>query len=85
MVKSLIEHGVPVDIYGACGNLTCGNRFDNKTDAQDETCRKMASENYKFYIAFENSLCLDYVTEKYEYFYLIGLLTSLFDKLVLST
>ena len=64
VVKSLIEHGVPVDIYGACGNLTCGNRFDNKTDEQDEVCRKMASENYKFYLAFENSLCLDYVTEK---------------------
>jgi len=64
VVNKLIEHGISVDIYGGCGNLTCGNRYDNKTDAEDESCRKMASENYKFYIAFENSLCLDYVTEK---------------------
>ncbi len=65
VVEKLMEHGISVDVYGSCGNLTCGNRFDNKTDEQDEGCRKMAAENYKFYLAFENSLCLDYVTEKY--------------------
>lgn len=51
-VKELGRH-VPVDIYGKCGNLSCGDR-----------CLEMIRSDYKFYVAFENSFCTDYVTEK---------------------
>lgn len=68
-VKELIEYGVQTDVYGACGNLTCGiNNYHSgvyKTDESDEPCRQMVGETYKFYFAFENSVCVDYVTEKY--------------------
>ena len=45
-----------VDIYGACGNYSCTSR-------NPEKCLDMPSSNYKFYFAFENSICVDYVTE----------------------
>ena len=32
-------------------------------------CRAYLGQQYKFYLAFENSLCLDYVTEKFYYSY----------------
>ncbi|KAK4010384.1 hypothetical protein OUZ56_019528 [Daphnia magna] len=47
---------VPIDIYGACGSLKCGPEKGNECD--------MALKTYKFYIAAENSICPDYVTEK---------------------
>ncbi|GLV43736.1 alpha13-fucosyltransferase C [Carabus blaptoides fortunei] len=52
--RELQKH-IPVDIYGTCGNLKC-------TDAVQ--CYQMLNANYKFYLAFENSFCEDYVTEK---------------------
>ena len=47
---------MPIDIYGKCGNLTCDKVKDN--------CGKLLLQ-YKFYLAFENSLCMDYITEKF--------------------
>ena len=51
-LKKFIE----VDIYGHCGSLHCGRTNGN--------CFPYINATYKFYLAFENSICQDYVTEK---------------------
>ncbi|CAG0880199.1 unnamed protein product [Darwinula stevensoni] len=55
--KELAKH-IDVDIYGSCGTLKCPRRDEKK-------CFEMLSRNYKFYLAFENSNCVDYITEKF--------------------
>uniref|UniRef100_A0A914X2A6 Fucosyltransferase n=1 Tax=Plectus sambesii TaxID=2011161 RepID=A0A914X2A6_9BILA len=54
--KELSKH-ISVDIYGSCGSQSC--------DRLSDTCWKRLDEDYKFYLAFENSNCQDYVTEKF--------------------
>ena len=56
-VEKLKNYGIEIDIYGACGEKL-------NTDP-----RKMISEDYKFYLSFENSLCSDYITEKFFGYY----------------
>lgn len=54
--KWLGQH-VRIDTYGACGNLTC-------VPLRSEKCDKLL-DSYKFYVAAENAICPDYVTEKF--------------------
>ncbi|XP_058984902.1 glycoprotein 3-alpha-L-fucosyltransferase A [Musca domestica] len=49
---------IDVDIYGACGNYKCSRVNADK-------CFEMLDRDYKFYLAFENSNCRDYITEKF--------------------
>lgn len=51
---------IEVDIYGHCGTKQC-----QRSHADD--CLKMLKNEYKFYLSFENSICEDYVTEKFFY------------------
>lgn len=48
---------ITVHVYGACGNFSCGRE-------REEECFDMLKRQYKFYLAFENANCRDYITEK---------------------
>ena len=54
---------ISIDIYGGCGNLTCA-RNDEHWISEPECYVELATK-YKFYLSFENSICKDYVTEKF--------------------
>ena len=56
LVKTMQKH-VPVDIYGKCGKFSCPR-------TKTKECYEMIEREYKFYLSFENGLCVDYVTEK---------------------
>jgi len=58
-----LQKFIQVDIYGACGTENCPRDFA-------DNCFGILSNEYKFYLAFENSNCRDYITEK---FYVNGL------------
>ena len=53
-----MQKTVEVDIYGKCGKLKCSRT--NETE-----CYTRLELDYKFYLSFENSVCEDYVTEKF--------------------
>ena len=46
---------INVTVYGSCG-IAC---------PRDVDCREMVGFKYKFYFAYENSFCKDYITEKF--------------------
>ncbi|XP_052749769.1 alpha-(1,3)-fucosyltransferase C-like [Galleria mellonella] len=58
--KELLKYGLSIDIYGWCGKLICSK--DHMYD-----CLEDLENDYYFYLAFENSLAEDYVTEKILY------------------
>lgn len=56
-VKELRKH-FKVDIYGKC------SRLKKCEPTQSQKCYELL-KNYRFYLSFENSICQDYVTEKF--------------------
>ncbi|XP_071080732.1 alpha-(1,3)-fucosyltransferase C-like [Haliotis cracherodii] len=56
-VRQLQKH-IAVDVYGKCGTMNCSSEGEG-------SCLSLLNTTYKFYLAFENSLCVDYVTEKF--------------------
>nr|XP_027206511.1 alpha-(1,3)-fucosyltransferase C-like [Penaeus vannamei] len=56
LVAKKLQDWIQVDVYGKCGPLKC---------RQNALCMQMLEKRYKFYLSFENSLCLDYATEKF--------------------
>ena len=49
---------ISVDVFGKCGSKKC-------IETTHKGCKETISKEYKFYFAFENSLCNDYITEKF--------------------
>ena len=56
-VEELSKH-IDVDIYGKCGTLICPR-------TEYRQCFERWQREYKFYLSFENSICKDYITEKF--------------------
>ena len=54
-ISELQKH-MRVDIYGKCGKKLCPRNI---------SCRESIYKRYKFFFAFENSFCVDYITEKF--------------------
>ena len=55
-----LKNYLPVDIYGNCGSPDPCRGGDAPAK-----CRENLHKQYHFYLSFENSLCEDYISEKY--------------------
>ncbi|CAH1785021.1 unnamed protein product [Owenia fusiformis] len=53
-----LQRYINVDVYGQCGDLSCSKLRENE-------CSELLEKHYKFYLAFENSNCQQYITEKF--------------------
>ncbi|CAO4364188.1 unnamed protein product [Caenorhabditis nigoni] len=62
LVEKLIENGMKIDLYGKVYDREPENCSQ---DGGQEGCDEKFQSPYKFTIAFENSNCKDYVTEKF--------------------
>ena len=60
-VKELSKY-IDVDIIGKCGNKTSCDKESDKTAKRN--CEQEKFSKYYFYLAFENNICEDYITEK---------------------
>ena len=59
---NILKKYIDVEILGACGrNWTCGVRSNHELD----NCFSVLNKTYRYYLAFENDLCEDYVSEKF--------------------
>lgn len=56
-----LKRYIRVDSFGYCGE----NRFCDRNINSQENCYEMLESKYKFFLSFENSICTDYVTEKF--------------------
>ncbi|XP_042890421.1 glycoprotein 3-alpha-L-fucosyltransferase A-like [Penaeus japonicus] len=53
-----LQQYISVEVFGKCGPFQCPR-------SHSADCYSLLERDYKFYLSFENSLCKDYVTEKF--------------------
>ena len=53
-----LSNYIQLDIYGECGKLKCPK-------SEPTQCQNLLKSEYKFFLAFENSNCQYYITEKF--------------------
>lgn len=58
---STLQKYIGVETLGACGRPWCGKPHDHELD----NCFSILNSSYRFHLAFENSLCANYITEKF--------------------
>ncbi|XP_035691978.1 alpha-(1,3)-fucosyltransferase 7-like [Branchiostoma floridae] len=58
--RELMQY-IRVEVFGACGNVSRSCKKDRK----DLSCLRDHIRPYKFYLAFENFRCVEYITEKF--------------------
>ena len=62
-----LQKYIPIDIYGSCGPLSFPNCHTKGSTVPTDDCfnaDQKIIDKYKFYLAFENSICDDYISEK---------------------
>ena len=58
----ILKQYLNIDILGKCGRRWhCGKRYNH--EAGD--CFSILNSTYRYYLAFENALCSEYITEKF--------------------
>ena len=55
----ILQKYIDIDVIGKCGNIK-----DTLCDARSPDCYTHLAKTYYYYVAFENSDCADYITEK---------------------
>ncbi|XP_062618841.1 glycoprotein 3-alpha-L-fucosyltransferase A-like [Saccostrea cucullata] len=63
-----LQKYVNVDVFGKCGA-----KCESYQLLGNDSCHRAISKDYKFYLSFENSLCIDYTSEKLYHIYLLDL------------
>ena len=59
LAESLLHNGVKLEVSGRCSQI-----YNHTFTCEKKSCEVELAE-FKFYFAAENSLCTDYITEKY--------------------
>lgn len=77
LTKTLQQY-ISVDVYGKCGPFQCPR-------SRSADCYTLLERDYKFYLSFENSLCKDYVTEKFFKILLYNVVPVVYGKTNYST
>jgi hypothetical protein len=63
-INEMQSHGAQIDVYGKCGQ-PCPAKAGRKDVWESEDCKELLAAKYKFFLAFENSHCIDYISEKF--------------------